>query len=347
MEKKTTYKDAGVDIDAGNRLVSALGDIVKPTLRPEVMSSIGGFGSVVSLAETPYANPVLVSSTDGVGTKLKIAFEANKHDTVGIDLVAMCVNDVIVQGAEPLFFLDYFATGSLEEGVARQVITGIAEGCRQANCSLVGGETAEMPGMYGKGEYDLAGFSVGIADRDKLIDGSTIARGDAVVGLASSGIHSNGYSLVRKVLFEDAGLAIDHVFDELGVPLWEELLKPTKIYVRTLLNIKRDFTVKGVAHITGGGLPENLPRVLPQGLMAELKRNSWEQQPIFSIIQRLGGVPEEDLLRTFNCGIGLVLIVPGEEAEEVIARLTALGEKASLIGTIKPRVEGQEAVEIS
>jgi len=347
MEKKTTYKDAGVDIDAGNRLVSALGEIVKPTLRPEVMSSIGGFGSVVSLAETPYANPVLVSSTDGVGTKLKVAFEANKHDTVGIDLVAMCVNDVIVQGAEPLFFLDYFATGNLEEGVARQVITGIAEGCRQANCSLVGGETAEMPGMYGNGEYDLAGFSVGIADRDKLIDGSTIARGDAVIGLASSGIHSNGYSLVRKVLFEDSGLAIDHIFEELGTPLWEELLKPTKIYVRTLLNIKRDFTVKGVAHITGGGLPENLPRVLPQGLRAELKRDAWEQQPIFSIIQRLGGVPEEDLLRTFNCGIGLVLIVPGDEAEEVIARLTALGEKASLIGKITPRGEGQEAVEIS
>ncbi len=347
MKKTTTYKDAGVDIEAGNRLVKNLGEIVKPTLRPEVMSSIGGFGSLFSLAETPYEKPVLVSATDGVGTKLKIAFNANKHDTVGIDLVAMCVNDVIVQGAEPLFFLDYFATGKLEEGVTLDVVRGIANGCEQANCSLVGGETAEMPGMYTDGEYDLAGFSVGIADRDDLIDGSTITVGDCLIGLASSGLHSNGYSLVRKVLFEDNGLSLDDTPEELGgITLAEELLKPTKIYVRTVLNIKRDFNLKGVAHITGGGLPENLPRILPKGCCTIINRNSWEQPEIFSYIQKLGNVPDEDLLRTFNCGVGMVLVVPEAEAEEVIARLEALEEKAFIIGKVVERNDEGKIVEI-
>jgi len=337
MKTPTTYKDAGVDIDAGNRLVARIGDIVKPTLRPEVMSSIGGFGALVSLAETPYANPVLVSSTDGVGTKLKIAFMTGKHDTVGIDLVAMCVNDVVVQGAEPLFFLDYFATGSLNVGTAEKVITGIAEGCLRANCSLVGGETAEMPGMYGEDEYDLAGFSVGIADRDALIDGSTITVGDTVLGLASTGLHSNGYSLVRKIFFTDGGYDINHVFPELGKPLGEELLTPTRIYVKTLLNLKRDFTIKGMAHITGGGLPENLPRVLPQGCRVVINRGSWPIPPIFTLMQKLGNIPEEDLLRTFNCGIGMAVILPEAQAGEAIERLAALGEKAWIIGKIADR----------
>lgn len=337
MIKKTTYKDAGVDIDAGNKLVSSIGDIVKPTLRPEVMSSIGGFGALVSLAETPYANPVLVSSTDGVGTKLKIAFMTGKHDTVGIDLVAMCVNDVVVQGAEPLFFLDYFATGKLNVGVAEKVISGIAEGCLRANCSLVGGETAEMPGMYSEDEYDLAGFSVGIADRDALIDGSSITVGDRVIGLASSGVHSNGYSLVRKIFFTDGNYPIDHVFPELGKPLGDELITPTRIYVKSLLNLKRDFNVKGMAHITGGGLPENLPRVLPQGCRAVIKRGSWPIPPIFTLMQRLGNIPEDDLLRTFNCGIGMAIVVPEAQVSDILERLSGLGEKAWVIGKIAER----------
>lgn len=334
MTAKTTYKDAGVDIDAGNRLVSSIADIVKPTLRPEVMSSIGGFGALVSLAETPYSSPVLVSSTDGVGTKLKLAFMTGKHNTIGIDLVAMCVNDVVVQGAEPLFFLDYFATGKLNVGTAEQVISGIAEGCLQANCSLVGGETAEMPGMYGEDEYDLAGFSVGIADRDKLIDGSSITVGDRILGLASSGVHSNGYSLVRKIFFTDGNYSTDHVFPELGKPLGEVLLEPTRIYVKAILNLKRDFNVKGMAHITGGGLPENLPRVLPQGCRALIKRGSWPIPPIFTLMQKLGNVPEDDLLRTFNCGIGMAVVVPEAQVSDAVERLAAFGEKAYVIGTI-------------
>ena len=337
MTKQTTYKDAGVDIDAGNRLVSSIGRIVKPTLRPEVMSSIGGFGALVSLAETPYESPVLVSSTDGVGTKLKIAFMMGKHDTVGIDLVAMCVNDVVVQGAEPLFFLDYFATGKLDVGIAEKVISGIAEGCLRANCSLVGGETAEMPGMYAENEYDLAGFSVGIADRDNLIDGSTITVGDKVIGLASSGVHSNGYSLVRKIFFEDGGFDINHIFPELGRPLGEVLIEPTRIYFKALLNLKRDFTIKGMAHITGGGLPENLPRVLPQGCSAVIKRGSWPVPPVFTLMQRLGNIPEDDLLRTFNCGIGMTIVVPDAAVADVLERLAGLGEKAWVIGSIAER----------
>ncbi len=331
----TTYKDAGVDIDAGNRLVKAIGKLVKPTLRAEVMSNVGGFGALVSLADTPYENPVLVSSTDGVGTKLKLAFMTGKHDTVGIDLVAMCVNDVIVGGAEPLFFLDYFATGKLDEGVAESVIKGIADGCIEANCSLVGGETAEMPGMYPKGEYDLAGFSVGIADRDQIIDGSSITVGDRIIGLSSSGLHSNGYSLVRKVLLKKkGGYGLDETPPGLDCTLGEELLKPTRIYVRTVLNIKRDFALKGVAHITGGGLPENLPRVLPYGCCAVIDRKSWEVPPIFRLIEKEGNVPEEDLYRTFNCGIGMALVVPESQVSDVMERLNSLGEQAWLIGRI-------------
>jgi len=342
--RSTSYKSAGVDIDAGNRLVDRLKDIVKPTLRPEVMSHVGGFGAAFSLAETPCEKPVLISSTDGVGTKLKVAFRTGVHDTVGIDLVAMCVNDVVVQGAEPLFFLDYFATGHLDVEVAEAVVRGIAAGCKEAGCSLIGGETAELPGMYAANEYDLAGFAVGIVDRDRLIDGSGITVGDKVVGLASSGIHSNGYSLVRKILFEDGRYATDHVFPELGKPLGEVLLTPTKIYVRTALNLVRDFTVKGMAHITGGGLPENLPRVLPQGCQVVLERSSWEVPPIFRLLQELGNVEDAEMLRTFNCGVGLAVVVPARELDEVMNRLEAMGQKAWVIGEVREREAGEPSL---
>lgn len=347
MSSGSTYKDAGVDIEAGNRLVSRIREIVKPTLRPEVMSDVGGFGAAVSLAETTCERPVLVSSTDGVGTKLKVAFEAGVHDTVGIDLVAMCVNDVVVQGAEPLFFLDYFATGRLQPDVAEAVIRGVAAGCKEANCSLIGGETAELPGMYAENEYDLAGFCVGVVDRDRLIDGSGITVGDQIVALGSSGLHSNGYSLARKVLLRDAGLDLGQSPPELGRPLGEELLTPTRIYVRTALNLVRDFTVKGMAHITGGGLPENLPRILPQGCQAFVRKSSWELPPIFRLIQRLGRVEEAELLRTFNCGVGLVAVVPASEIEEVLARLAALDEQAWVLGEILEREPGEPSIRIA
>jgi phosphoribosylformylglycinamidine cyclo-ligase len=346
MTKSTSYKDAGVDIDAGNRLASKIGEMVKPTMRPEVMSNIGGFGALVSLADSPHANPVLVSATDGVGTKLKLAFMMDKHDTVGIDLVAMCVNDVIVQGAEPLFFLDYFATGKLKEGEAEQVISGIVEGCKQANCSLVGGETAEMPGMYTDGEYDLAGFTVGIADRDEVIDGSSITVGDRIIGLASSGIHSNGYSLVRKVFLEDGGFSLDHKFDELEGPLGEVLLTPTRIYVRSVLNLNRDFNVKGIAHITGGGLLENLPRVLPKGSRAIINSTAWAVPPVFGLMQKLGNISDDEMMRTFNCGVGMVVIVPENQVADALERLAALGETAWDIGRIEKREDDGISVEV-
>ncbi|MDW7711028.1 MAG: phosphoribosylformylglycinamidine cyclo-ligase [Deferrisomatales bacterium] len=340
----TSYKAAGVDIDAGNRLVARIKELVKPTLRPEVMSHVGGFGAAFSLTETPCEKPVLISSTDGVGTKLKVAFLTGVHHTVGIDLVAMCVNDVVVQGAEPLFFLDYFATGHLDEAVAEAVIRGIAAGCKEAGCSLIGGETAELPGMYASNEYDLAGFCVGIVDRDRLIDGSGVTVGDKVLGLASSGLHANGYSLARKILFADGGYDLGHVFPELGKPLGEELLTPTRIYVRTALNLARDFTVKGMAHITGGGLPENLPRMLPQGCQALVDRASWEVPPIFRLIQRLGRVAEGELLRTFNCGVGMAVVVPAREVAEVLERLEALGETAWVMGEVRERAAGEPSL---
>ncbi|WP_025324219.1 phosphoribosylformylglycinamidine cyclo-ligase [Deferrisoma camini] len=345
MKKPLTYRDAGVDIDAAAGLVDRIREFVKPTLRPEVMSDVGGFGAAVSLAEFPLENPVLVSSTDGVGTKLRIAFQTGVHDTVGIDLVAMCANDVVVQGAEPLFFLDYFATGRLEPGVAEAVIRGIAAGCQEARCSLVGGETAELPGMYPEGEYDLAGFCVGVVDRDRMIDGSSITVGDRIVGLGSTGLHSNGYSLARKILLDGGRFGLDHVFPELGKPLGEVLLTPTRIYVRTVLNLIRDFTVKGMAHITGGGIPENLPRILPHGCRAVVDRGAWEMPALFRLLQELGPVPEEEMYRTFNCGVGLVVIVPPEEEEETLARLEALGETAWVIGTIEERAEDQSPLE--
>jgi phosphoribosylformylglycinamidine cyclo-ligase len=343
---KTTYRDAGVDIDAGNRFVRMIRPLVKGTFRPEVLTDIGGFGGLFALQSGKYRQPVLVSSTDGVGTKLKLAFLLDRHDTVGIDLVAMCVNDIVVQGAEPLFFLDYFATGRLAPEKAVEVVRGIAEGCRQAGCALIGGETAEMPGFYGEGEYDLAGFTVGVVDQDRIIDGATITAGDRVIGIASSGLHSNGYSLARKVLFERMGLSVDARLPEFDRPLGEVLLTPTRIYVQTILNLLTDFRIKGMAHITGGGLLENVPRVLPRGCRAVIQQNSWPKPPIFDILREGGGIEPTEMYRTFNYGIGMVLIVPEQEASDVLERLERLGEPAFQIGEIRGCEEGQEEVDL-
>ena len=341
-----SYKDAGVDIDAGNTFVRMIKPLVKATRRPEVLADIGGFGGLFALNTGKYQNPVLVSGTDGVGTKLKVAFMAGRHDTVGIDLVAMCVNDIIVQGAEPLFFLDYLATGRLDPGQGAAIVSGIAEGCRQAGCALIGGETAEMPGFYSADEYDLAGFTVGVVERERIIDGSSITVGDTLIGLASSGLHSNGYSLARKVLFERLGFGIDDVIPETGRTVADELLVPTRIYVKSILNLLRDFSIHGIAHITGGGLPENVPRILPKGCMARIRTDAWEIPPIFRLLQQGGNIEDAELYRTFNCGIGMVLAVPVAEVSDILMRLTALGETASIIGEVCRCEAGQECVEL-
>ncbi len=333
-DKPITYKDAGVDIDAGNRFVDMIKPLVKQTSRPEVLADIGGFGGLFSLNSSKYKKPTLVSATDGVGTKLKLAFMLDKHDTVGIDLVAMCVNDIIVQGAEPLFFLDYFATGKLSPEKAVDVVKGITDGCKQAGCALLGGETAEMPGMYTDGEYDLAGFAVGVVDDDRLIDGSTITNGDKIIGIASNGLHSNGYSLARKILLETLNLDLSAIPEGLDKPLGEELLTPTRIYVKSVLNLMRDFNIKGIAHITGGGVLENIPRVLPKQCKAVIDRNSWPKHVIFDLIRQGGNIPEEEMYRTFNYGIGLILVVPAASTEDIINRLHGLDEKAYIIGEI-------------
>lgn len=343
---KVTYKDAGVDIDSGNTFVKMIKPLVKSTYRPEVIADLGGFGGLFSLNMTKYRQPVLVSGTDGVGTKLKLAFMADKHDTVGIDLVAMCVNDIIVQGAEPLFFLDYLATGRLEPEKAAEIVKGIANGCSQAGCSLIGGETAEMPGFYSDGEYDLAGFSVGVVDRDSIIDGSSITVGNKLIGIASSGLHSNGYSLARKVFLEMMGLKIDSVLPGLGTTLGEALLAPTRIYVKTILNLLRDFRINGIAHITGGGLLENVPRILPHGCNAVIHRNSWMIPPLFLVLQQGGSIEDMEMFRTFNCGIGMVLAVPENDADEVLLRLSGLNETAFIIGEIGKCEVGGECVEL-
>ena len=333
-KKKTTYKDAGVDIDAGNRFVEMIKPLVKSTMRPEVMADIGGFGGLFSLNTDKYKNPTLVSGTDGVGTKLKLAFMLDKHDTVGIDLVAMCVNDIIVQGAEPLFFLDYFATGKLAPEKAAEVVKGIAVGCNLAGCALIGGETAEMPGMYPKGEYDLAGFTVGVVDRDDLIDGSTIHEGDVLIGLASSGLHSNGYSLARKIIIEQLNLPLDQPAQGMDIALGEALLTPTKIYVKSILNLIRDFKLKGMAHITGGGLLENIPRVLPKHCKAILNKGSWQIPALFDLLREGGNIDELEMYRTFNNGIGMVLVVTKNDVDDILSRLRGLGETATVIGKI-------------
>ncbi|RQW90197.1 MAG: phosphoribosylformylglycinamidine cyclo-ligase [Geobacter sp.] len=346
MNNKVTYKDAGVDIDSGNSFVKMIKPMVKATYRPEVIADLGGFGGLFSLNSSKYRQPVLVSGTDGVGTKLKLAFMADKHDTVGIDLVAMCVNDIIVQGAEPLFFLDYLATGRLVPEKASEVVKGIAQGCSLAGCALIGGETAEMPGFYSEGEYDLAGFAVGVVERDNIIDGSSITVGNKLIGINSNGLHSNGYSLARKVLFDIMGLGINSPLPGLDCTVAEELLTPTRIYVKTVLNLIRDFRINGIAHITGGGLLENVPRILPNGCKAIIAKDSWAVPPIFPLLQQGGGIEEMEMFRTFNYGIGMVLVVPDNEAEEILIRLSGLSEQAFVIGEVAKCDAGSECVEL-
>lgn len=329
------YKKAGVDIAAGNEAVERMKKHVKRTYRPEVMAELGGFGGLFGLDKDKYDEPVLVSGTDGVGTKLMLAFAMDKHDTIGIDAVAMCVNDIIVQGAEPLFFLDYLACGKVVPEKIEAIVKGISEGCVQAGCALIGGETAEMPGMYSEDEYDIAGFTVGIVDKKKMIDGSTIKPGDAILGFASSGIHSNGFSLVRRLLLEEAGYSLDQQLDELGgSKLGDVLLEPTRIYVKQALALIEKVNVKGMAHITGGGFIENIPRVLPEGVNAEINYGSWPIHPIFGLMQEKGGISNRDMFTTFNMGIGLVIVVPEDQAEQALNAAAELGEKAYRIGTV-------------
>jgi len=323
MANGLTYRGAGVDIDAGDALVEAIKPFARRTLRPEVLAGIGGFGALCELPKK-YKQPVLVAGTDGVGTKLKLAFQFNRHDTVGIDLVAMSANDVLVQGAEPLFFLDYFACGKLETRVAANVVKGIAEGCRQAGCALIGGETAEMPGMYAEGEYDLAGFCVGVVEKDRIIDGRSIVPGDVLLGLASSGAHSNGYSLVRRILGTDPP----------NSDLADSLMEPTRIYAKTVLKLMAAVQVKGLAHITGGGLPGNVPRMLPKGTRAEIRRDSWPRPDLFQWLQKTGNVAEDEMFRVFNCGIGMVIALAPAQAKLATLLLQREGELAYEIGRI-------------
>ncbi len=339
-----TYSDAGVDIETTNKLVERIKSIAKTSFRPEVLTNIGGFSGLFSLDTQKYKKPVLTASTDGVGTKLKIAFMTNIHDTIGIDLVAMSVNDILAQGAEPLFLLDYVSTGAVEPKTVEAVISGISRGCKEAGCSLIGGEIAEMPSFYKEGEYDLAGFVVGVVDQDKIIDGLTIKIGDKVLGIASSGLHSNGYSLVRKIVFEKLNLDLNKKIEEFGRNLGEELLEPTKIYVKPVLKIIAEFNVHGISHITGGGLTENIPRILPDDCQAVINKDSWEITPIFTFIQGKGNISEAEMLKTFNNGIGMVLIVPQEEANDIISRLQGMQLKSYVIGEIVKRKEEEGAV---
>jgi len=342
-KKPITYRDAGVDIDAGDALVEAIKPFAKRTLRPEILAGIGGFGALSRIPEK-YREPVLVSGTDGVGTKLKLAFQLKRHDTVGIDLVAMSVNDVLTQGAEPLFFLDYFACGRLDVAVATEVVRGIARGCELAGCALIGGETAEMPGMYLEGEYDLAGFAVGVVERSEIIDGHDIAAGDVILGLASSGAHSNGYSLVRRILERSKP---DLRADFHGRPLGDALLEPTRIYVKPVLALMKDVRVKGLAHITGGGLVENLPRVLPDALKAVISRSAWTLPPLFRWLQREGQVADAEMLRVFNCGIGMAIVVGAEHAGAAERALAAAGETVFRIGRIERRGSGDPQLDLA
>ncbi len=333
-----SYKDAGVDIAAGESLVENIKPFAKRTMRPEVLGNLGGFGALVEISKK-YQEPVLVSGTDGVGTKLKLAFELNRHDTVGIDLVGMSVNDILVQGAEPLFFLDYYACGKLDVAAATDVIKGVAQGCEQAGCALIGGETAEMPGMYPAGEYDLAGFAVGVVEKSKVITGQHIQTGDVVIGMASNGAHSNGYSLIRKII------EVNHI--DLNQKLGEHtladlILAPTRIYVKPLLALMQAMEIKGMAHITGGGLLENIPRVLPDNVVAQIDGNSWQMPPLFQWLQQQGNVARQEMYRTFNCGLGMAVIVSAADADAAVEQLNAAGENCCIIGRIRQR-EGEEA----
>lgn len=338
-----TYRDAGVDIDAGNQAVARIKKHVQRTLRKEVLTDLGGFGGLFALDVTKYREPVLVSGTDGVGTKLKVAMLTGKHDTIGIDAVAMCVNDILVQGAEPLFFLDYLAVGRLVPEQVSSVVEGIAEGCVQAGCALIGGETAEMPGFYDEDEYDVAGFAVGVVDRQKIIDGSKIQPGNVLLGLPSSGLHSNGYSLARKVLLEVGQLKLEEQVAELEKTLGQELLTPTRIYVKAVLPLLESGLVLGMAHITGGGLLENIPRVLPLGTGVQINLGSWPVLPVFNLIQRLGNIAQGEMYRTFNMGIGMVLVVPVAHQQQVIDQLAAMGEPVFTIGQV---IAGEGQVEL-
>jgi phosphoribosylformylglycinamidine cyclo-ligase len=344
MTAKTTYKEAGVDIDTANEFVERIKPSIKMTARKEVVSGIGGFGGLFHLNSINYKNPILVSSTDGVGTKLRIAQLVDKHDTIGIDLVAMSVNDVVVQGAEPLFFLDYLATGKIELEKSVKIVEGITQGCIQAGCTLLGGETAEMPGFYKIGDYDLAGFCVGVVESEKLINGSTVSVNDRIIGLASSGLHSNGFSLARKVLLEKGNLGVNDKVAGLDKTIGMEMLEPTKIYVKPLLNLFKNFNVKGLVHITGGGFYDNIPRIIPRACRCIIKKGSWQIPPIFDVIREIGNVEEKEMFRVFNMGIGMMIIVPEKECQEVLDRLEILGEKAYLIGAVEKREDKQDQV---
>lgn len=340
---KVTYKGAGVDVEAGYEAVRLMKEHTKRTEIPGVLGGIGSFGGFFELDLSKYKNPILVSGTDGVGTKLQIAFMMDKHDTIGIDCVAMCVNDVACHGAQPLYFLDYIGTGRLEPGVAADIVKGVCDGCIEAGCALIGGETAEMPGFYKAKEYDLAGFAVGAVDKSKIINGSAVKAGDAIIGIASSGIHSNGYSLVRKLFFELNDYRVDTYVEELGCTLGEELLKPTRIYVKTVQSMIEKFAIKGIAHITGGGFIENIPRTIPEGLKAVVDLNSYEVPQIFKLMQRLGNIEEREMYNTYNMGIGMVFVVDSGIAEDVLKELKTLGETAYLLGTVE---KGEGGIEL-
>ncbi len=343
MDDNLDYRRAGVNIDAGEAAVERIKGLARTTFRPEVLQELGGFGGLFAPNLGRMKEPVLVAGCDGVGTKLKLAFALNKHNTIGIDCVAMCVNDILVQGAEPLFFLDYLAVGRLEPGQVEEIVAGVAEGCRQAGCALLGGEMAEMPGFYAEGEYDIAGFAVGMADRAEIIDGSGIEPGDSLIGLASGGLHSNGFSLARKVLLEKAGAALDEIRPGIGHTLGEELLKPTFIYVKPVLEALKKFRIKGMAHITGGGLPGNLPRILPGGRQALIDTSAWSIPRIFTIIAEEGPVDREEMFRVFNMGIGYVMVVGAKEEEQVIDYFNSRGISAYLIGSV---CEGSAGVKL-
>lgn len=333
----TTYKEAGVDIKRGEEFVNSIAERVKETWSPGVKSEFGDFAALYSLLGYEFKHPVLVASTDGVGTKIKIAIAMGVHHTVGIDLVAMCVNDVIVKGAFPLFFLDYLACGELDQKTGQDIVEGVVRGCKEAGCSLVGGETAEMPGMYQKGDYDLAGFVVGVVDDEETINGTGISSGDVVIGIASNGLHSNGFSLVRKIIEDTPSLEYDTYVPELKSLLGEALLTPTRIYAKTVVSLVRDFEIKGMAHITGGGIEGNCVRILPNGAAMRIRRDAWQRPPIFDFFQKAGDLSDDELLRTFNCGIGMVLVVSPEVADEVLLRLKGLNESAFVVGDIVPR----------
>ena len=344
MNESLTYQDAGVDIDKANRFIKTIKKITRESPRSGIIAGIGGFSGLYSLDVSTYEKPVLATSTDGVGTKVKVAPMMNKHDTIGIDLVAMCVNDIAVQGAKPLFFLDYLAMGTLVPETGEAILRGIAEGCKRARCGLIGGETAEMPGLYGNGEYDLAGFVVGIVDNSKIVDGSEIAVGHKLIGIASSGLHSNGYSLVRKICFERLKLKVDDTVDILGRTIGEELLEPTKIYSEVVRHLLRDFPLHGIAHITGGGIVDNLPRILPASCKALIDKSSWEIPPVFTFLQEAGKLSSQEMMRTFNNGIGLILVVPEKAVEGVVDFLAAMDERSYVIGSVVKRKKGAHQI---